>query len=242
VMWNCRGSMGGTGASRWCGWIGRGDRSAAAASSVRCQLNSFLINSQHTIETTRHAHNGLDNAQDALQPLPDIRILRLHRLFLPQHDLQVMVRLLALQVPYPLIEPVNLVLSPLPNSALGLAVVCALPGELFGGEVGDTTRIGPSPALFVGLAVARAIVSRCPFGCICLARRRHADGAWVMDASDSVRVRRIPPTSHEHALQASMCFEFSALGPGGNSADKRRRSRLRGYTSDDALRTCTTRA
>jgi hypothetical protein len=37
VAWNWRGSVGGTGASRWCcgGRTGSGERSAAAASSMR---------------------------------------------------------------------------------------------------------------------------------------------------------------------------------------------------------------
>lgn len=109
--------------------------------------------SVHTIEPPRRAHDGLDDAHDALQALPDVGILGLDRLLLAQHHLQVMVRLLALEVAYALVEAVDLVLGALSNRALGLAVVCALPRELLGGEVGDAARIGAGAALLAGLAI-----------------------------------------------------------------------------------------
>ena len=95
---------------------------------------------KRTIEAARRAQDGLDDAQDALEALPDVGILGLDRLFLTQHNLQVMVRLLALEVPYALIQAVNLRLGALSYGALGFAVVCALPGKLLGCEVGDATR------------------------------------------------------------------------------------------------------
>jgi hypothetical protein len=97
----------------------------------------------------------------------------LDRLLLSDDGLQVIVRLLALKLPYPLIESVDLVLGSFSNRALGFAVVCALPGELLGREVRDTTRVGACPALFVGLSISRAIVSKGTFWRVCFARRRH---------------------------------------------------------------------
>ena len=134
-----------------------------------------------TIQSARGAHNGLDDAQDAFQSLLDVCILGHDGVLFAQHDLQVIVRLLALQVTYALVQAINLVLCALSDCALGLAVVCALAGELFGGEVGDTARIGACPALFARLAIGGSIVPRGPFGSICLARGRHAHG-WVWDA------------------------------------------------------------
>lgn len=142
-------------------------------------LIPYEVPGQHAIETARRTNDGLDDAQDALQPLPDICVLRLDRLFLAEDDLQVMVRLLTLQVPDALIEAIDLVLGALSNGTLSFAVVCALAGKLFRREIGHATRIGASPALFVGLTIARAIISRGPFGCICLRRRRHADHGCV---------------------------------------------------------------
>jgi hypothetical protein len=112
-----------------------------------------------TIEAARRAQDGLDDAQDALEALLDVGILGLDRLFLMQHNLQVMVRLLALEIPYALVQAVDLRLGALSYGALGLAVVCALPGKLLGGEVCDATRGGGRAALLrgwlarIGLAV-----------------------------------------------------------------------------------------
>jgi hypothetical protein len=185
VAWNCRGSTGSPGASRCCGgWIGRGDRSAAAANS-NAYINYYTVQPCYrlTIETTRCPHNGLDDAHDTLEPLLDVCILCLHRLFLAEHHLQVMVRLLVLEVADALIQAVNLVLCALANGALGLAVVCALPGQLFGGEVGDAARVGARPALLVGQAIFGLLtVSDGRGGCVGLGWGRHADYGRLLDA------------------------------------------------------------
>jgi hypothetical protein len=94
-------------------------------------------------------------------------------LLLPDDGLQVIVRLLALKLPYPLVESVDLVLGSFSNGALGFAVVGALPGELLGREVRDTTRVGACPTLFAGLAISRVIVSDGTLGRVCFDRRRH---------------------------------------------------------------------
>ena len=54
--------------------------------------------------------------------------------------LQVVVRLLALELADAAVQGVDLVLGALADGALGLAVVCALTGELLGREVGDAAR------------------------------------------------------------------------------------------------------
>lgn len=182
VACNWRGSVGCTGASRWWDATGRGDRSAAAASSARVnQWRHFLICHIRTIESPRGAHNGLEEAYDALQALPDVGILGLDGLLLAQHHLEVMVRLLALEVPDALIQTVDLVLGALSNRALGLAVVRALPGELLGGEVCDATRVWAGAALLVGLTVIMLVaVPRARVWCISIVRRRHADCGLVV--------------------------------------------------------------
>jgi hypothetical protein len=94
-----------------------------------------------------------------------------------------MVWLLVLEVADALIQAVNLVLCALANGALGLAVVCALPGQLFGGEVGDAARIGARPALLVGQAILGLLtVSDGRGGCIRLGWGRHADYGRLLDA------------------------------------------------------------
>jgi hypothetical protein len=150
-----------------------------------------------TIESPGRAQDGLDDAHDALEPLFDVGILDLHRLLLAQHHLEVVVRLLALEVSYALIEPVDLVLGALADRALGLAVVCALPGKLLGREVGDAAPMGHLLALLVRLVILRLLAV--PDGrrwCICLGWRRHADGGRVMD--DSAARERIDRPSHLH--------------------------------------------
>lgn len=155
-------------------------------------IRSFFGSSHRTIEATRRTHNGLDDAQDALEPLPDISVLRLDRLFLAEDDLQVMVWLLALQIPDALIEAIDLVLCPLPDGTLSFAVVCALSSKLFRRKVGNATRVGASPALFVGLTIARTIVSRGSFGRVCLRRRRHADHGCVWAATQEGNGQILP--------------------------------------------------
>ena len=122
--------------------------------SGRSSRSSLLLpTAKHTIEPARGTYNGLDDAQNALQPLPDIGILCLHRFLLEEHDLEVIVWLLTLQVSDALVQAIDLVLGALANGALSFAVVCALAGELLGCEIGDATRRRASLALFVGLAV-----------------------------------------------------------------------------------------
>jgi len=169
---------------------------------------------QHTVESGRGTHDGLDDAQNAFQPLFDVCIFGQNGVLLAEHDLQVIVRLLALQITYPLVQAIDLVLCALSDCTLGLAVVCALAGELLGREVGDTTRIGACPALFVGVAIGGPIVSRGPFGCICLARRRHAQ-RWVCDAIQEGFGQILPRVmSLDTAWKvASTRFARRALGP-----------------------------
>lgn len=169
---------------------------------------------QHTVESGRGTHDGLDDAQNAFQSLFDVCILGQDGVLLAEHDLQVIIRLLALQITYPLVQAIDLVLCALSDCTLGLAVVCALAGELFGREVGDTTRIGACPALFAGVAISGPIVSRGPFGCICLARRRHAH-RWVCDAIQEGFGQILPRVmSLDTAWKvASTRFARRALGP-----------------------------
>jgi hypothetical protein len=112
-----------------------------------------------TIETACRAQDRLDDAHDALEALPDVGILGLDRLLLAEHNLQVMVRLLALELSNALVQAVDLRLGALSYGALGLAVVCALPSELLRGEVCNATRGGGRAAFLrgrltrIGLAV-----------------------------------------------------------------------------------------
>lgn len=108
----------------------------------------------HTIETTRGTQNRLNDAHDALEALPDVGIFGLDGLLLAQHNLQVMVRLLALEVADALVQTVNLRLGALSYRALRLAVVCALSSELLGGEVCNATR-GGGRAAFARRRMAR---------------------------------------------------------------------------------------
>jgi hypothetical protein len=111
------------------------------------------------IKTARRAQDGLDDAHDVLKAFPDVGVLSLDRLLLAQHNLQVMVRLLVLELSYALIQAINLRLGSLSDRALGLAVICAFPRELLRGEVCNATRGGGRAALFrgrrtrIGLAV-----------------------------------------------------------------------------------------
>lgn len=152
--------MGGT--SRWwCGRPGCGERAAAAANSalVSTQLQLQLHVREPTIQAARRVQDGLNNAHDALESLSDVGILGLDGLLLAQHELQVMVRLLALQLLDALVQAVNLRLGALANGALGLAVVCALPGELLGSEVCDATRSCARAALLcIWLARVLAVI------------------------------------------------------------------------------------
>jgi hypothetical protein len=145
------------GASRWwCGRPGCGERAAAAANSALVNTQSQWHIGEPTIQATRRVQNGLNNAHDALESLSDIGILGLDGLLLAQHELQVMVRLLALQLLNALVQAVNLRLGALANGALGLAVVCALPGELLGSEVCDATR-SCARAAFLCIWLARVL-------------------------------------------------------------------------------------
>lgn len=146
--------------------------------------NVYDSSSIHTIEPTGCAQDGLDNAHDTLEPFLDVGILCLYRLFFSEHHLEVMVRLLALQVSYPLIEPVDLVLGALSYRALGLAVVCAFPSQLLGSEVGDTARVGARPALLIRMVIFRLFaVSDGRRWCSRIARGRHADYGQMLDAT-----------------------------------------------------------
>lgn len=152
MAWNWRGSTGGGGTSRcwWCGGTGNGERSAAAASSVPVSSDYNASARRRTVETSRRAQNGLDDAHDALESLPDVGIFGLDRLLLAQHNLEIVIGLLALEIADALVQAVDLRLGALSDGALGLAVVCALSSELLGGEVCDATRGGGRAALFRG--------------------------------------------------------------------------------------------
>ena len=149
VAWNWRGSAGDGGTSRcwWCGGMGSGERSAAAANSASVSTALQQHMAILTIQTTCRAQDGLNDVHDAFQALPDVGILGLDGLLLAQHNLQVMVRLLALELPYALVQAVNLRLGAFPYRALGFAVVCTLPCELLGSKVCDATRGCGSAAL-----------------------------------------------------------------------------------------------
>lgn len=142
-----------------CGGTGSGERSAAAASSASVSTQLQYPTGVPTIEATSRAQDGLDDAHDALETLPDVGILSLDCLLLAQHNLQVMVGLLALELSYALVQAIDLRLGALSDRALGLAVICAFPSELLGGEVCNATRGGGRAALFrgsltrIGLAV-----------------------------------------------------------------------------------------
>lgn len=96
----------------------------------------------HTIETTGRAYNGLDDSQDGLETRFDVDILLLDGLLLPHHQLEVVVRLLVLELLDAAVQPLDLVLCSLSDGSLGLAVVCALPRKLLRGEVGYAARRG----------------------------------------------------------------------------------------------------
>ena len=126
-----------------------GEVSALLLLPVLCIISGrrMLDMRAHTIEPPRRPHNGLYDAHHVLQPLPDISILCLDRLLVLEHHLQVMVWLLALQVPDALVQPIDLVLSPLADGALSFTVVGAFAGQLLGCEVRDTTRAAYAPLL-----------------------------------------------------------------------------------------------
>jgi hypothetical protein len=144
--------------------------------------------SGRTIEAALRAQDGLDDAQHALEALLDIGILGGDGVLLLQHHLQVVVRLLVLEVADALIQAVDLVLGALANGTLGLAVVCALPRELLGGEVGDAAGVGPRPALLIGLPIFGLLaVSQGRARCARVSRGRHADQWATSSATQQCR-------------------------------------------------------
>lgn len=181
VAWNWRASVGGGGTSRcWGGWRGSGERSAAAANSASVSTQSQHSSAVLTVQATCRAQNGLDDANDALQALPDVGIFGLNSLLLAQHDLEVMIRLLALEVPNALIQTVDLCFCALSDCALSLAIIRALPCELLGSEICDATRGGRAAFLRSRLAhfSLAVVLFRSRRGRIGFARRKSRHSDW----------------------------------------------------------------
>jgi hypothetical protein len=94
----------------------------------------------HTFQPLSTGNEALEGLHEAGQLPLHVLVLLLNGLLLADDNLQVIVRLAALQLEYAGVQPVNLKLRPLPDGALGLAVVCSLALELFGSEVRDAPR------------------------------------------------------------------------------------------------------
>lgn len=101
-----------------------------------------------------------------------------------------MVRLLALQLLDPLIQPVNLRLCALADGALSFAIVCAFPRKLLGCEVCDATGGGTGATLLRG-GLARILTvillqGRCRRIGFAWGKGRH--GGWESPAALQLRL------------------------------------------------------
>lgn len=114
---------------------------------------------QHTLTTQAvgRAQARRGHGHDALEALPGVLQLGGDQVLLAQHQLQVMVGLLALEVVDAAVQGIDLVLGALADGALGLAVVRALAGELLGREVGHASRRRAGAALLRGRLRGTAI-------------------------------------------------------------------------------------
>lgn len=89
----------------------------------------------------------LQNGHDGGQPPPDLFVLGLDRIFLPNHRLELLVRLLGGQFFYPALQTFNVLLRPFSDGTLRLAVIGALFRELFRSQARDAARAGRRLAL-----------------------------------------------------------------------------------------------
>lgn len=83
---------------------------------------------------------GLDRGDERKDTPPQLVVLRLDGVLLPQGDLKIEVRLLALETFNLMVQALDLILRPLAYGSLGFAIVGPLARELLRSEVGDAAR------------------------------------------------------------------------------------------------------